>query len=118
MGVDELSKKLKVPRHFLAKILQQLAKQKSISSSKGRKGGFYLSEENLQSTLITIIRNIDGPGIFDECVLGLSQCSGENPCPYHKVVHEYRSAFSELLKGETIAESAQRIQAEGLSLKI
>ena len=42
LGAEVLAGALGIPRHFLAKILQQLAKNKLISSSRGRNGGFFL----------------------------------------------------------------------------
>jgi Rrf2 family protein len=116
VGVEKLSDKLDIPRHFLAKILQQLSKHHLISSSKGRKGGFYLSKENANKSLILVIECIEGPQVFKECILGLSHCSNANPCPYHHVVKEFRDRFYQLLQNETIAESAERIKTLDLKL--
>ena len=30
-----------------------------------------------------VIKLVDGPDTFDYCVLGMHECSGENPCPLH-----------------------------------
>ena len=116
--VDQLAKQLNIPREFLAKVLQVLTKQKCISSSRGRNGGFYLSEENLQGNLLSVIQAIDGPGFFEECILGLPECSGNHPCPYHHVIKDHRKTFLSLLENETIIESAKRIKASPFGLKI
>ena len=118
VGVEELSMSLSVPKHFLAKILQQLVRHNLVSSAKGRNGGFYLSEANRESTLLSVIDSIDGPGTFDECVLGLQHCSNEAPCPYHNTFKIYRNQFHQLVSTETIAESAVRIKNKNLKLKI
>ncbi|MBK8506633.1 MAG: Rrf2 family transcriptional regulator [Saprospiraceae bacterium] len=116
VGVEKLSEKLEIPRHFLAKILQQLSRHHLISSSKGRKGGFYLSKENANKSLISVIECIEGPQVFKECVLGLDNCSNDKPCPYHHVVKKFRDRFYRLIQNETIAESAERIKALDLKL--
>jgi Rrf2 family protein len=116
LGVDKLSEALEIPKHFLAKILQQLAKQNLISSSKGRNGGFFLSSVNKEEKLLDIIHAIDGKKVFDSCILGLKECSAERPCPYHEYVVELRSKFYYTLKTETIEESAKRIKDSDLSL--
>lgn len=116
LGVETLAEKLQVPRHFLAKILQQLSRNKLISSSKGRNGGFYLSSRNRQETLISVIECIEGPGVFVNCVLGLENCSNASPCPYHHVVKPLRDNFYKLLIKETISDSAQRIKDQNLKL--
>ncbi|MCB0668965.1 MAG: Rrf2 family transcriptional regulator [Saprospiraceae bacterium] len=115
-GVEQLAEKLQVPRHFLAKILQQLSRNRLISSSKGRNGGFFLSEANRKETLIAVIECIEGPAVFTNCVLGLEKCSNANPCPYHHVVAPLRDEFHSLLKNETIEDSARRIKEQNLKL--
>ena len=117
MGVEELADELSVPKPFLAKILQQLTKNRFISSAKGRNGGFYLSEENKKDNLLTVIESFDGPGIFSDCVLGLDSCSNENPCPYHHSFQQYITGFVSQLKDETIEASAYRISEHELKLK-
>jgi len=117
VGVEILAEKLQVPRHFLAKILQQLSRNRLVSSVKGRNGGFYLSESNRKESLSSIIETMEGPGVFTTCVLGLENCSNEAPCPYHHVVKPLRDNFYELLKGESINESARRIEDQNLKLQ-
>lgn len=116
MGVDDLALKLNVPKHFLAKILQQLTRNRLISSVKGRNGGFFLTEANRKSNLLSVIECIDGSRAFQECVLGLSICSNANPCPYHGAVRKYRDQFLMIAQNETIDESAARIIANDLKL--
>ena len=117
IGVDDLAAKLDVPKHFLAKILQQLTRFKLISSVKGRNGGFFLTEENKNSNLLAVIESMDGPRAFRECVLGMTECSNENPCPYHTAVRRYRDQFLILVKEETIRESAERIILNNLKIR-
>lgn len=117
MGVEQMAVELAAPKHFLAKILQQLSKHRMISSAKGRNGGFYLSEKNKSANLLTVIESFDGKGVFTDCVLGLDNCSNDNPCPYHDSVQKWRTAFYMQLQGETIEESAIRIEEQGLKLK-
>ncbi len=117
LGVEELATELVFPKHFLGKILQQLAKSGMVSSAKGKNGGFYLSKQNKAANLLTVIESIDGKGIFTDCILGLDNCSNENPCPYHNSIQKVRSEFLMQLKGETIEASAKRINEQSLKLK-
>lgn len=117
MGVDDLAAKLDVPKHFLAKILQQLTRRGLISSVKGRNGGFYLTEENSNSNLLKVIESIDGPRAFKECVLGMTECTSNNPCPYHSTVKHYRDQLLILIREETIRESAARIVINNLKIR-
>ncbi len=116
VGVAELAEALNAPKHFLAKILQQLSKHKLVSSAKGPKGGFYLTEKNLKATLEDIILCIDGPEVFTGCVMGLPQCSSENPCPLHVQANAYRQGLQFHLKYQSIGEMAMVVERQGLNI--
>ncbi|MFN3270762.1 MAG: RrF2 family transcriptional regulator, partial [Candidatus Kapaibacteriota bacterium] len=82
-NANEISKELKVPKEFVAKILQKLANSGIVSSKKGKTGGFSLKVNPKDIKIIDIIRSIDGMKAFEECILGFPNCSEENPCPIH-----------------------------------
>lgn len=109
VGVEEISKDLGLPKHFLAKILQHLTKNKLASSVKGRNGGFYLSEENKSASLLTVIHSLDGDGMFTGCILGLNVCSEENPCTFHSQAKIHRSGMVQMLSDKSIHEIAEKI---------
>ncbi len=105
----EIGTAMDIPVHFLAKTLQELTKRKLISSVKGRNGGFYLTEENKQNTLISIVDSIDGVYKFQECILGLPKCSNENPCSIHHTISPLRQKFIEELTFKTIDDLTKEI---------
>ena len=104
MGVKEIAASLDVPQQFLAKILQQLSRQKLVSSIKGPNGGFYLSPENKEISILKIVECIDGPLTLNSCVLGLPKCSAQNPCPLHFTFFQYREDMRKALAGTSIAD--------------
>jgi Rrf2 family iron-sulfur cluster assembly transcriptional regulator len=108
VSVKEMADTLAVPRHFLAKILQQLSRAGLISSIKGPGGGFYLSEENLSQSLIDIIQAIDGD-VLNSCILGLERCSSEEPCPLHFQVYSFREGLRLQLSHQSIAGLARNL---------
>jgi Rrf2 family iron-sulfur cluster assembly transcriptional regulator len=59
-GIKQIAKDLELPTPFLAKILQQLAKQKILNSTKGPHGGFSLLKDSKSITLLDIVKTIDG----------------------------------------------------------
>ena len=115
-GVKEIAERLDLPKHFLAKVLQQLSRNGLISSVKGPHGGFYLNDENLKATLEQIILAIDGPQVLYGCILGLSSCSSENPCPLHAQIVAYREGLYYQLKHRRIEDLAQRIRFDHLAI--
>ena len=110
MGVDEMADKLNVPKHFLAKILQQLSRTKLISSTKGPNGGFYLNLENRKNKMIDLVKVMEGAQFFEQCILGLAECSSVNPCPLHNGIKNYRAGLIHILEKETIDEFSKRIE--------
>jgi Rrf2 family protein len=105
--VADLSLALEMPKHFLAKILQQLAKAEIISSLKGPGGGFYMSERNRIMKLYDVISCIDGPQSMEGCILGLPVCSTANPCALHFQALAYREGLYYQLNRMTIEEVAR-----------
>ena len=116
LGVTEIASELDVPKHFLAKILQQLAKENLISSTKGPTGGFFLNAKNRKSKLKEVVEILDGPELFTHCILGLKECSSEKPCPLHFQAFGMREVLNYELKFQTIEEVAAKIDRMNLSI--
>jgi len=114
MGSKEVADSIKVPAPFLAKILQTMVKDKLISSAKGPNGGFYLTKENLEKSMLDIIASSEGVGLFKECFLGLERCGDENPCAIHHMVAPFKKSMIEGMGNKTIAEFAKETK-EGKS---
>lgn len=112
----EVSEDLKIPMAFTRKILQELVRSDIISSTKGPKGGFYLSEENLELPILHIVETIDGLSAFKSCGLGLTECSDQRPCPIHDTYKVCRDSMLQLLKGNNIREMAEDIVKKELFL--
>ncbi|MCK5402095.1 MAG: Rrf2 family transcriptional regulator [Flavobacteriaceae bacterium] len=119
IGAKEIADKLESPQPFLAKLLQQLTRDKLISSTKGPNGGFFLSKKNKENTIWDIIKSIEGAKKFDQCFLGLSKCSDEKPCPVHYIVSGFKEKILKEFKDKTISHFADEVKRTGkiLSLK-
>lgn len=104
LSVIKLATELDIPQPFLSKIMQQLSKGNIISSTKGRGGGFYLSDANKKRPLIDMVVCIEGHNVFDNCILGLNQCSDVNPCLLHKHYKGFKQSLEKSLCKDSIAE--------------
>ena len=102
---------INIPTPFLAKLLQDLAKKKVITSAKGPKGGFYLTEKNMNAALINIVEQIDGLDKFDSCVLGLYECNPNNPCPIHFSITPFKNKLLADLTNNSIKDYAKGVQS-------
>lgn len=103
--VGEIAAELNIPSPYLSKILQQLSKNNLVTSVKGPKGGFYLSEENRKNTLLDIVLCIEGHNVFEKCVLGLAECSSENPCHLHEYFYRFKMDLQRVIREVTIGDS-------------
>jgi Rrf2 family protein len=105
VGIKEIAKEIDSPIAFTAKILQILAKNNIIKSSKGVGGGFMVLKEDLKRiTLSQIVVAIDGDSVFLRCGLGLSNCSEDHPCPVHEKFKFVKQDLAFMLENTTLEE--------------
>jgi Rrf2 family iron-sulfur cluster assembly transcriptional regulator len=109
-SIRELTKKIQIPYHFLAKILQDLVYKKILTSQKGPSGGFALAKSPKDITLYEIVVAIDGVGFTENCVLGFPECSGKNPCAVHDMWGDMREKLKATLMNRSVAQMAKEMK--------
>lgn len=102
--LTEVASKLKVPRHFLAKVMKKLASEGVIGSQKGPNGGFSCTEQTLKTNLFKIVSLTGDAAHFDFCVLSLKKCNAQNPCPLHNEAKALRHQWLDLLCKTSISD--------------
>jgi Rrf2 family iron-sulfur cluster assembly transcriptional regulator len=105
-----------IPSHFLAKILQELARKGLLRSSKGPTGGFALKGGGADVRLLDIVEALDGLTPYQECAIGLSACNEEMPCGIHDSWVGLRSRIMDYLGRNTIADLAKALELKKKSL--
>ena len=78
--VKNIAEEEQIPAHFLAKILQQIARKGLLKSSKGPTGGFCLKVAPNKLKLIDIVDAVDGLNSFSSCAGGLPECNAATSC--------------------------------------
>src|SRR5258705_9428843 len=68
--VKNIAAEAGIPSHFLAKLLQKLARDGFLKSSKGPGGGFRLSQPASEISMLRIVEAVDGAGRYDRCIGG------------------------------------------------
>jgi Rrf2 family protein len=111
ISAGEIAEAINIPSPFLSKLLQVLSRKNVISSTKGPGGGFYLTKENLNLNLIEIIKHMDGLENFEDCVLGLTKCSSEKPCPLHYSIQPLKKQLFIEMSENSIDEFAKKVKA-------
>ncbi len=75
MDSETLSTELSIPKSFLAKILQTLAKNGILKSYKGVNGGFVLIQDPKDINMLQVMSSVEGkaPAVFD-CSPSITSC--------------------------------------------
>jgi Rrf2 family transcriptional regulator, iron-sulfur cluster assembly transcription factor len=108
--VKQIAEQEGIPTHFLAKILQQLARKGLLRSSKGPTGGFTLRAPAAEISIIQLVEALDGLTDYQKCVSGLAECNDDQPCGMHDSWKALRSRIMEYLEQTTIADLAAALE--------
>ncbi|TJY37358.1 RrF2 family transcriptional regulator [Pontimicrobium aquaticum] len=105
VSLKDIAKAIDSPVAFTAKILQSLAKNNVVTSTKGSTGGYEIIENNLNKiTLLHVVKAIDGDKIYSGCGLGLNTCNAHKPCPMHDQFKAIRDELKMMLETTSIKE--------------
>lgn len=108
IGIKKISEDLKLPTPYLAKILQQLVKNKILDSTKGPNGGFSLHKKPESITLLDIVKIIDGDNLIKNCIIHDGFCAevrrNKKACPLHNDYSVVRENLIRLFRRKTVAE--------------
>jgi Rrf2 family iron-sulfur cluster assembly transcriptional regulator len=115
--VKQIAEQADIPSHFLAKILQQLARKGFLRSSKGPTGGFSLRVPAKDLTIVMIVDSIDGLSDYERCPAGLAECNDQAPCGMHDTWKALRGRIMEYLERTSIEDLAQSLEQKKRSLE-
>jgi len=102
----QLSEALQVPSHYLAKVLQNLARRGVLESQRGRQGGFRLARRPESITAYDVVRELDDVRMLESCIMGEGTCSDDTACPLHALWRDIRDRFVEVLRVTTLRDLA------------
>ncbi|EAI8547116.1 RrF2 family transcriptional regulator [Campylobacter jejuni] len=103
--VDSLALELDIPKSFLAKILQTLAKDGLLKSLKGAKGGFVLIKEPSQYTIKEIVNSAEKKDIsVFECSGGTCPNNKEENCTLMPMLVNLQNKIDEFLDSITLED--------------
>lgn len=99
----EIAEKYDIPKELLAKVLQNLVKNKVLTSIKGPYGGYQIATDPSKVNMTNFFEFIEGPvGIMD-CYFD-SGCEKQNNCiirtPINRINDSIRSVFNNITLAE------------------
>lgn len=96
-----------IPRHFLQKTIQLLAKAGIVISQKGKGGGVRLQRPGEEFTIYDVLVAIEGPLALNTCMKQSFECPNMEKCRVRELFVEAQSALTDVLKGKTLAQLAK-----------
>jgi Rrf2 family protein len=102
-AVPELVATLGIPRPYLRKIMQTLARAGVVRSSRGRGGGFVLGPPAGKIFLADVIRIFQGPISFHDCLFRERICPDVRTCPLRETIGRLESRLVKDLETLSVA---------------
>lgn len=107
LGAEQLANELSIPKSFLAKILQSLAKQGILISRKGVHGGFLLAKPIEEISVNEIIFAAEGksPAVFD-CTHYAATCPNGviGTCAISPFLNNFQRKIDNFLNGLMLSD--------------
>jgi len=107
LGAEQLANELSIPKSFLAKILQSLAKQNILESRKGAHGGFILAKDMSEISVNEIIYAAEGktPAVFD-CTSYAETCpkGAIGTCAISPFLANFQTKIDDFLNGLMLSD--------------
>lgn len=109
-NVDVLSRELNISKSFLAKIMQNLAKNEIVKSYKGVNGGFALNKPYDQITILEITTAAEEkiPSVF-ECSPSVNSCPSDvgSCCTIWPLLNNLQAKINLFLEDLTLKDIAE-----------
>ncbi len=107
IGSESLAMQLSIPKSFLAKILQSLAKANILKSFKGINGGFSLAITADEINMLDVMAAVEGksPAVF-ECSPSMNDCPSDKAslCSIWPFLHKLQGKIDNFLAELTLAD--------------
>jgi Rrf2 family transcriptional regulator, nitric oxide-sensitive transcriptional repressor len=99
----QVSAATKIPKDYLAKILQGLAKKKIVTTQRGVGGGVSLTRTPDELTILDVVNAVEPIARIESCPLGLA-AHGVRLCPLHKRMDAAMATVEKAFRDTTLAQ--------------
>ncbi|HET9030208.1 MAG TPA: Rrf2 family transcriptional regulator [Candidatus Aquilonibacter sp.] len=103
-----LADEIDVPRPFMSKILQRLAKAGLVRGHRGNPRGYSLAVSPARLSMRRVLESMEGEDLFSRCIFFSETCSETNSCPLHDAWKRVRPLFRTMMNDLTVADLAAR----------
>ncbi len=99
----QIAEATRVPKDYLSKILQNLAKKGILQTQRGVGGGVSLAKTPEKLTILDVVNAVEPIERYTTCPLKLPN-HGTNLCPLHRRMDEAMATVEEAFRNSTLAE--------------
>lgn len=114
--VRAVSRVLRIPHAFLAQTVQALVSAGIVHARPGTGGGLTLARSAGEVSLKDVVLALDGPQLFEACVLRMPGCGDLQPCPLHEAWVAARERIERLLHTTTLAALGEALRTHDYRL--
>lgn len=100
---DQIAEATKVPKPYLSKVLQGLARSQVVHTQRGIGGGVTLCKTPQELTILDVVNAVEPIQRIRTCPLGLVT-HGTNLCPLHHRMDKALATVEQALRESTLAE--------------
>lgn len=100
---DQIALATKVPKAYLSKVLQGLARHDVVHTQRGVGGGITLCKTPAELTILEVVNAVEPIERIQTCPLGLIT-HGKHLCPLHRRMDDALAKVEEAFQSTTLAE--------------
>jgi Rrf2 family protein len=106
LSTKAIARNFAVSEAHLSKVLQRLGKVGLLRSTRGPHGGFILTRQPGEVTLLEVFEAIEGPLAPADCLFQSAVCDGSS-CVLGQVLKEVNDHFVDHLSNTTLAQAGE-----------
>ncbi len=102
--IDDVSREEHIPRSFLAKIFQHLARAGLVRSVRGSRGGFALLKPPAEISVLQVIEAVEGKIVFQRCRMDKPDCEHAGGCALCGLFERAQDGIKDVLTRTTLRD--------------
>ncbi len=100
----EIATAMDIPERYVGQILAKLVRAGLLLATAGPDGGYSLSRDPAEVTLLEVVEASEGAIALSSCVLSGGPCDWTNVCPVHETWSQAQRAFMGTLQATNYAD--------------
>lgn len=109
----QIAERTSIPRSFLPQVMGDLVHAGLVDGLQGRSGGYRLSRDPREVTLLAVVEAAEGDSRRATCILRGGPCRREMPCRVHAAFFAGQDALLSAIAATSLADLAEGADGAG-----